>query len=227
MLCQRDNWEQIPCHTARSCVPFFPMAATEAPADPKPSHAGRLLGLVRQLIDYGRQLATTLRINPPSFSAGDIALILARITRGLLRAEALEARVIRDTVRLDAEPAPPRAPSHRRSPPARPTNDASESLVPGLDPGISLPTAEQIAAEVRRRPIGAVIADICRDLGIMPSHPLWSELQHLIIRYGGNLAKLVKHILDRAFPYPAASGPPAWPAASLQSADPSSTGPPR
>ncbi len=203
------------------------MSATEAPADPKPTPAGRLLGLVRALIDYGRQLATTLRINPPPFSAGDIALILARITRGLLRAEALEARVIRDTARLDAEPAPPRAPSHRRSPPARATDAASEALVPGLDPGICLPTAEQIAAEVRRRPIGAVIADICRDLGIMPSHPLWPELQHLIIRYGGNLANLVKDILERAFPRPAASGPPAWPAVSLQSPAPSGTGPPR
>jgi hypothetical protein len=202
------------------------MSATEAPADPKPSRAGRLLGLVRRLIDYGRQLATMLRTNPPPFSASDLALIFARITRGLLRAEALEARVIRDTARLDAEPAPPRAPSHRRSPPARATDAAGEALVPGLGPGICLPTPEQIAAEVRRRPIGAVIADICRDLGIMPSHPLWPELQQLIIRYGGNLANLVKGILDRAFPYPAASGPPAWPAVSLQSADPSSTGPP-
>jgi hypothetical protein len=195
------------------------MSATEAPADHKPSRAGRLLGLVRQLIDYGRQLATTLRINPPRFSASDIALILARITRGLLRAEALEARVIRDTARLDADPAPPRAPSHRGSPPARAADTARS-------PEDCLPTPEQIAAEVRRRPIGAVIADICRDLGIMPSHPLWPELQHLIIRYGGNLANLVKDILDRAFPYPAANGPPAWPGVSLQSPGPSSTGPP-
>ena len=203
------------------------MSATEAPADPKPSRAGRLLGLVRRLIDYGRQLAATLRTNTPPFSTTDIALILARITRGLLRAEALEARVIRDTARLDAEPAPPRAPSRRRSSPAGATDAASrEALVPRLDPGISLPTPEQIAAEVRRRPIGAVIADICRDLGIMPSHPLWRELQELIIRYGGNLANLVKDILDRAFPRPAASGPPAWPAASLQSPAPSGAGPP-
>ncbi|HXA25360.1 MAG TPA: hypothetical protein VNW90_24015 [Acetobacteraceae bacterium] len=203
------------------------MSATEATADPKPSRAGRLLGLVRQFIDYGRQLAATLRINPPPFSISDIALILARITRGLLRAEALEARVIRDTARLDAEPAPPRAPPHRLSPPARAANAASrEAPVPGPDAGISLRTAEQIAAEVRRRPIGAVIADICRDLGIMPSHPLWRDLSELIIRYGGNLANLVKDILDRAFPRPAASGPPAWPAVSPQSPAPSGAGPP-
>jgi hypothetical protein len=41
---------------------------------------------------------------------------------------------------------------------------------------------------VRRRPVGAVIADICRDLGILPSHPLWRELSEAIIRLGGSLA---------------------------------------
>ena len=63
-----------------------------------------------------------------------------------------------------------------------------------------LPTPEQIAAKIRRQPIGAVIADICRDLGILPSHPLWRELQIVIIREGGNLAGLLTHILDQAFP---------------------------
>ena len=86
------------------------MSATEATtAAPKPSRAGRLICLVRQLIDYGRQLAATLRNNQHPFSASDIALILARITRGLLRAEALEARIIRTAAKLDAEPAPPRS----------------------------------------------------------------------------------------------------------------------
>jgi hypothetical protein len=193
------------------------MSAAEAASDLKPSRAARLLGLVRQLIDYGRQLAATLRCNPPPFGPGDIALILARITHGLLRAEALEARIIRDAARLDAGPVPPRAPSHRKSPPA-------PGLDPGLDPG--MPTSEQIAAEVRRRPIGAVIADICRDLGIMPDHPLWPELRVLIIRHGGNLANLVRDILDRAFQPLASDRPPAWPMPSLQSPAPAGTGPP-
>jgi hypothetical protein len=193
------------------------MSAAEAASDPKPSRAARLLGLVRQLIDYGRQLAATLRGNPPPFGPDGIALILARITHGLLRAEALEARIIRDAARVDAGPVPPRAPCHRKSPPA-------PGLDPGLDPG--MPTSEQIAAEVRRRPIGAVIADICRDLGIMPDHPLWPELRVLIIRHGGNLAYLVRDILDRAFQTLASDRPPAWPMPSLQSPAPAGTGPP-
>jgi hypothetical protein len=60
-------------------------------------------------------------------------------------------------------------------------------------------SGEQIAAEVSRRPIGAVIADICRDLGILPSHPLWREVQQLIIEHGGSLVRLVSDLLDQAF----------------------------
>jgi hypothetical protein len=194
------------------------MSATEAAIDPKPSRSGRLLSLVRQLIDFGKQLAATLRSNPHPFGTGDIALILARITRGLLRAEALEARIIHTAARLDAEPARPRAPCHRS-----PSTRLAEA---GSAPELCLPTPEQIAAEVRRRPIGAVIADICRDLGIGPDHPLWRELSDLIIYYGGNLANLVKDILSRARQRRASLWPPASPAPSLQSPIPAGTGPP-
>ena len=67
-----------------------------------PNRTGRLLGLVRALIDYGRQLVTTLQQRTSAtnladvtrnFGTIDIALILARITRGLHRAAALEAKL--------------------------------------------------------------------------------------------------------------------------------------
>jgi hypothetical protein len=195
------------------------MSTTETTAAPKPNRLSGLLALVRQLIDYGRQLATTLRGNPHPLGAGDIAEVLARITRGLLRAEALEARLIRSAARPDAAPAPPRAPSHRPSPPARAAAQPTDTTQSRLD---RLPTPEQIAAEVRRRPIGAVIADICRDLGIMPSHPLWRELQLVIIRHGGSLARLVKDILSNAFERPVS----VWPSVPLQSPAASGAGPP-
>ncbi len=202
------------------------MSATEAATDPKPSRTSGLLGLVRQLIDYGRQLAATLRSNPHRFGTSDIALILARITSGLLRAEALETRVIRGGARLDAAPASPRAASHRQSAPARAATDRpAATAVHGPDPGIRLPTPEEIAAEVRRRPIGAVIADICRDLGITPSHPLWRELRVAIVRYGGSLAPLVRRICEWAVQGAASPWPPDWPA-SLRAPEPSGAGPP-
>ena len=208
----------------------MPAAASVPDPTTQPSRSARLLDLVRKLIDYGKELATTLRQRASTdlrfdalrFGTSDLALILARIARGVHRATALEARLLQNATRLDAEPAPSRAPSRPRQrtaqPAARRAHQADDLLA-------HLPTPEQIAAEVRRRPIGAVIADICRDLGILPSHPLWRELQHAIIRYDGSLANLMKDILDRAFPLPATarSRSPAPPPTSLA---PASTGPP-
>ena len=208
-----------------------PTAQPDAnPVADKGSRAGRLLDLVRKLIDYGKEIAGTLRQRASTglgfdafrFGTSDLALILARITRGLHLATALEARVLQNAARLDAEPAASRAPSPHRpraaQPAARRAHEADTLLA-------HLPTPEQIAAEVRRRPIGAVIADICRDLGIMPNHPLWRELQYAIIRYGGSLARLVKDILERAFPRPVTA--PSGSLAPLPASPaPACTGPP-
>jgi hypothetical protein len=201
---------------------------TEAPDVEKPSRAGRLLDLVRRLIDYGKELAATLQLRPTEpgiasvtrfFGITDIALILARITSGLHRAQVLEARLVRNAKHLDA---PPRLARVRtpRAPRAAPPANHNPLLA-------QLPTSEQIAAKVRRQPIGVVIADICRDLGIAPSHPLWRELSRVIIKHGGSLAALLKHTLDQVCPLPA----PAKTAGS-RSASPTarrtsvSTGPP-
>ena len=170
----------------------------------EPSRSGRLLGLVRKLIEYGRELATTIRrraFTEPDFVTSrfgttPVALILACISRGLHRAEALEARVVRNAARLDA---PPRAaaPAH----PPRAPRLAAAPVAQETDPRLArLPTPAEIAAEVRRRPVGAVIADICRDLGILPCHPLWRELSPLIIRHDGNIAMLFRDINDRVLP---------------------------
>ncbi len=198
--------------SASSALPvatFVPDPA--APGEGRPSRFGRLLEVVRKLIDYGKELATNLQRRAATdadvtrpFGTRDIGLILARITRGLLRANALEARVVELAARPDAPAAPSRAPAQRapgaplgapRPAAARPTAKADPRLA-------LLPTPEQIAADVRRRPVGAVIADICRDLGIMPSHPLWRDLSLVIIRHGGSLAALVRDIMDRGWPIP-------------------------
>ncbi len=193
------------------------MSAAAATADPPPpSRSGCLLALVRKLIDYGQHLAATLRQRAvPSdttglartFGTGDVALILARITQGLHRAGLLAGKITRTAARLDAEPrrkpAPtPRArhalPCEARPPSPRPVQrrqpaDTDSCLT-------NLPTPEQIAAKVRRQPIGAVLADICRDLGIAPSHPLWDELHLAMNEHGGNYIRLVMDRLNQAFP---------------------------
>jgi hypothetical protein len=196
-----------------------------------------LLDLVRKLIDYGKELAATLHQraadNPYfavfNYATNDLALVLARITRGLQRAAALEERLIRARGRARpdhcARPAQQRAlataTSQRKPRPFRPAVQ---------DPGSPLthmPTAEQIAAEVRRRPIGAVIADICRDLRILPSHPLWRDIQNAINRHGGSYVRLLKDLLIRNYQLAAELvAPHDPPPASLPSPAPACTGPP-
>jgi hypothetical protein len=214
-------------------------AAANAPDPPtQPSRSASLLGLLRKLIDYGRELATTIRqrvlTDPTSvrccFGTADVALILARICRGLHRANALEARLLSNAERLDAAPrgaaSPPRAPRAPRpaTAPAADETDAGLIHLPTLD-RLATTLDPLVAAKIRRQPIGAVIADICRDLGIMPSHPLWRELQIAIIRECGNFAGFVKDILEQAFPI-AAIAPPGSPAPPPRFVGPVRTGPP-
>jgi hypothetical protein len=200
-----------------------------------PTRTGRLLGLVRTLIDYGRQLAGTLQQRTAAtnltdvtrhFGTIDIGEILARIARGLLRAAALETRLSSRLARQPATPAAPSAPSRRQPRAARPVD---RSASPADPRPTRLPTPEDIAAEVRRRPVGAVIADICRDLGIVPSNPLWRELSLAIIENGGNLATLFKDTFKRISVWlidPPAAGHPAGPPPHLPFAVTPGTGPP-
>jgi hypothetical protein len=130
-----------------------------ASGEDRPSRFAHLLGLVRKLIDYGKELAATLQQRATNvdlaavtlpFGTRDIALILARITRGLLLADALEGRLVELAARPEAPPKSPRAPAQRapRAPrPAatRPSGEADPRLAP-------LPTPEQIST------VGASVA---------------------------------------------------------------------
>ncbi len=216
-----------------------PQQDRPAVGDDAPTRTGRLLGLVRKLIDYGKQLASTLQqhasaanlaIVTRNFGTADIAAILACITRGQHRAAALEARLISRAARPDAAPARPSAPSHRQPRAAQPAATRADDADPRL---ARLPTPEHIAADVRRRPIGAVLADICLDLGIMPSDPLWRELSSAIIEHGGNLATLFRKTAKRVWT-PVADPfasivppmPPGWRAPRPPSPAASGAGPP-
>jgi hypothetical protein len=221
------------------------MSATNQPptTDPDPPRAaqampaaiGRVLSVVRKLIDYGKQLADTLqqRATAPGFArfasrfgTADVAFILARITNGLLRAAALEARLCRCAERGQDLTSPPmRLPATREPSPARkvaPTSDPPkrQSTDDTQDPRLArLPTADEIAAAVRNRPVGAVIADICRDLGIAPGEldrVFWEELNLAIISYGGTCAGILDDLINCSFAFmfgdhaeTADTGPPA------------------
>jgi hypothetical protein len=134
------------------------------PGADRPSGFAHLLGLVRRLIDYGKELATTLQQRATnadlaavtlSFGTRDIALIVARITRGLLLAGALEGRLVELAARPEEPPMAPHIPAQRASrvprPAAvRPSGETDPRLAP-------LPTPEQIST------VGASVAvDLCR-----------------------------------------------------------------
>ena len=211
------------------------LAPTTDPDPPRASAAvpaalGRVLSLVRRLIDYGKQLAGTVqqRAAAPGFAlfakpfgTADLAAILDRITAGLRRAAALEATLCQRAARgRDLEPASIRLPA------ARGPRAAPQVVPPDVqadhteDPRLArLPTEAEIAAEVRRRPVGAVIADICRDLGIAPGRldrAFWDELSHAIIAYGGSLAGFLGKLNRRMFAFvPGDCADPAWTAPGL------------
>ncbi len=189
-----------------------------------------LLGLVRALMDFGKHLATTLQQRTAEtdltqiirhFGTHDLALILARITRGLMRATALETRL---AARRDRQPA---AQSAQRQP--RTAQPADRSVTTADADPARPPTSEEIAAEIRRRPFGAVIADICRDFGIVPTNPLWLELSRTIVANGGSFIRLFNDALDRVTmrsSNPPATKHPAGSALGLPFAVMPGTGPP-
>ena len=202
-----------------SATPLATDAEVSAKGSPQADRGrGRLLGLVRRLLDFGRDLVATLqRQNTPTpahrlamrFRTFNLAIIVARITHGLRLAAALEARLVRTppiqermpgirpirrrmprSPAPDTEPAQPAGPRPRARAPAR-----AGAMSPDTWPHTP-PTAEDIAAAIRGRPAGAVIVEICRQLGIDTSHPLWPEINDAIIRYGGNLSRMVASWFD-------------------------------
>ncbi|HTW69841.1 MAG TPA: hypothetical protein VME47_08155 [Acetobacteraceae bacterium] len=173
-----------------------------------PENIARLLDVLRILLGYGRHLAATIqrraaapgfrRLFSPLFGTDRLPVMRARIHRGILRAAALESLLLqRAATGRDIAPTP----LHARAAPGKdantdPCNEPFHIQVARLAAGRAqhdapvdpdnLATAEQIEAEVRARPIGRTIGDICRDLGIvamMCTRELWGAVTDAIARY--------------------------------------------
>lgn len=188
--------EGLPRQVASQAQPVAAGAAV-------PERIGCLLRLIRWIIGHGNGLAATLheRAVHPDFDffasryrVSDLKTIVARIRRGLLIAHALLAKLeARAAQGRDIQPTPLRNPAGRRSgAPATPRQPPRTNLVDlPLD---RMPTAEEIAEELRRRPLGAVVVDICRDLCVAWSDmPDWvsRDLRFAILHFGGNLCTLM------------------------------------
>lgn len=165
------------------------------------------MGLVRRIIDHGRDLVASLkRQNTPApsaevarrFGTFNLTLIIARITRGLAIAAELESRLLRARPAQRANPNRPNP--HRPARPARPRPARPPAISQSEDDAAllrAMPSAEEIAERIRNRAPGAVIVEICRDLGIHADHPLWPEIRDAIILHDGSLARMVRVWMDR------------------------------
>lgn len=191
---------------------------TPAPTKPRPipGRIGAVLTVLATLITHARHFAATAttRVSTPEFATAaavfgtdHLPTILHRMQRGLLRALALQeyllARAARGrNLRFAWPPCVALQPHHRppakpapgpRPAPVHPRRPDPALLDPG-DPAASrLPTQEDLAAEVRRRPVGRTIASICMDLGIAPGlcdGDFWNQVEKALRRYGGSLNRL-------------------------------------
>lgn len=171
-----------------------------------------LLGVVRALLSYGRHLDDALpaRAEHPrfptlaaSFGTHDVCRILAHVQRGILRAMMLQKFLLT------------RAAQHRDIVPTKPPEPASAEDIealrimlrapvhPGprqprraaIDPDdprhFSMPTLKELESQVRRRPVGQTLAEICLDLGVSPSFcegETWNDILQALTHFGAKLA---------------------------------------
>jgi hypothetical protein len=165
------------------------------------------------VIDYGKHLVIAVRLRSACpefprlarpFGTTELRLIFSRISAAVSRALVLEDGFHRQG-NLGRYAVPPciRTPPAPRQPSAAARTDAMPDRNPARAPerpaqpprrtgNPLVPTVAQLTVELRRHPIGVVLAGICRDLGITPYHPLWNELSHAVVACGGSIADLAQ-----------------------------------
>jgi hypothetical protein len=193
-----------------------PAAPSATPPDPPQdqcasavaSNVEYLLHAVSILLVYGRHLVDTIRqrATTPHFNAiaacfgtANLSTILAHLNRGVRRAEALQrvllareaaGRDIDFVERRTSAPEPPPAPAAAERPlPTTRERTPNRSHPAGWnDPELFMPTLEDLERQVRRRPIGRTICDICLDLAVVPGlchSRFWNELFDIMNWFGG------------------------------------------
>ena len=200
-------------------LPPHPGPKQDRPTKPVPEGIAAVLVIVRILLEYGRHLTATLehRAAARSFSViaqffgtARVPVILARLSRGILRAMALERVLLARAARgRDLVFFQPRWRAERAAPPPAPQPPAEQTPPKPRPVRAELPefpTLEQLQADIRRRPIGHAIADICRDLGVSPSlceSRFNTVLYQAIAWYRGNFPKYYKEIRSREIEFAA------------------------
>ena len=224
-----------------------PTSAPDRATTDKPGRLGRVLCLVRKLIDYGKNLANTVQQRAAArgfaffarpFGTADLAVILARITNGLRRAAVLEAALIRRAARgRDLTPTPIRLPAARgprsapQSRPRTPSPNPSQATTPRTRVSRACPRKMKSPPRFGAG-LSAPSSPTSAVTSASPGHldrAFWDELRHAITMYGGSLVSFFGN-LDRrlaAFCFGDLSdrADPGWPTTPARSPAPS-TGPP-
>ena len=187
-----------------------------------------LLGYGRHLAATAepRSASTDFNAIASCFGTGRVYKILAHLQRGILRAMALERVLLARAARgRDIDFVAPReraataAPATRADPPIDPTAsaagpraDADEQApitrkvrppsrpVGWNDPELFMPTLEELVVQVRRRPLGRTLVEICLDLAVVPGFctgAFWNELFDAIRLRGGSVATLMQEKVRR------------------------------
>ena len=200
--------------------PIAPSTQSVSSSDPPQDHSARtipdnivvLLHATRILLDYGRHLIATIRHRAaaPNFNAiaacfgtANLTTIVAHLNRGLLRAAALERVLLaRAATGLDIDFVQPRPDTAQ---PAQADTLLGQPAVRGRmrrlsrpagwnDPELFMPTLEDLQRQVRRRPLGRTMLDICLDLAVVPGFchsQFWNELFEIMTCFGGSVGKLM------------------------------------
>jgi hypothetical protein len=131
-----------------------------------------------------------------AFGTKDLALIIARIKCGLLRAAGLEVR-LNGFIKQgrDLQPPPWRLSTACERTQAADTDAPPAAASARTEVLALLPSAEEIAEQVRTRSISVVIADICSDLGLAPGlmdAVLWRELSEAFAECGLSFGRLLR-----------------------------------
>ncbi len=184
-----------------------------------PEYIAGVLRVVGILLGYGRHLLATVqhRAAAPTFPAiaacfgtADLPTILAHLKRGILRATALQnvllaraetGRDINIVTRRTRTAEPPPAPTDPQAEqpadqPAAPKAAKRPLLPPGSDdPQLFMPTLQDLERQVRRRAVGRTIAEICRDLAVVPGFctpAFWNGLFEIMHYFGGDVGTLMR-----------------------------------
>jgi hypothetical protein len=116
----------------------------------------------------------------------------------MLLARAATGRDIDFVERRTRTPEPQPAPNAEPEQPAAvPPAPRKRAFRPAAwdDPELIMPTAQDLDRQVRRRPVGRTIFDICSDLAVVPGFchsAFWNQLHEMMHFLGGSVTRLMQ-----------------------------------